>query len=127
MPLLPEGLWKLVVSFLDKRMFAVDIRGHLSVLRQIRAGVSDAVQKNILLFALRRLNWDANHNFRSCFGRLRGQSDKYLDSPPDGVTIAREIYYRVVHSRRRLLSKFQPNRTCSFVLTACGIARAREF
>jgi len=30
---------------------------------------------------------------------LRGQSDKYLASPPDGVTIAREIYYRVVHSR----------------------------
>jgi len=39
MPLLPEGLWKLVVSFLDNRMFAVDIRGHLSGLRQIRAGV----------------------------------------------------------------------------------------
>jgi len=40
---------------------------------------------------------------------IRGQSDKYLASPPDGVTIAREIYFRVVHSRRRLLSKFQPN------------------
>jgi len=39
MPLLPEGLWKLIVSFLDSRMFAVDIRGHLSGLRQIRAGV----------------------------------------------------------------------------------------
>jgi len=26
---------------------------------------------------------------------LRGQSDKYLASSPDGVTIAREIYYRV--------------------------------
>jgi len=51
---------------------------------------------------------------------LRGQSDKYLASPPDGVTIAREIYYRVVHSRRWLLSKFHPNRTRSFVLTACG-------
>jgi len=34
---------------------------------------------------------------------IRGQSDKYLASPPDGVTIAREIYYRVVHSRRRLV------------------------
>jgi len=32
---------------------------------------------------------------------IRGQSDKYLASPPDGVTIAREIYYRVVHFRRR--------------------------
>jgi len=34
---------------------------------------------------------------------LRGQSDKYLASPPDGVTIAREIYYyrRVVHYCRR--------------------------
>jgi len=39
MPLLPEGLWKLIVSFLDNRMFAVDIRRHLSGLRQIRAGV----------------------------------------------------------------------------------------
>jgi len=37
---MPEGLWKLVVSFLDNRMFAVDIRGHLSGLRRIRAGVS---------------------------------------------------------------------------------------
>jgi len=37
MPLLPESLWKLVVSFLDNRMFAVDIRGHISGLRQIRA------------------------------------------------------------------------------------------
>jgi len=27
------------VSFLDNRVFAVDIRGHLSGLRQIRAGV----------------------------------------------------------------------------------------
>jgi len=26
---------------------------------------------------------------------IRGQSDKYLVSPPDGVTIAREIYYRI--------------------------------
>jgi len=50
-----------------------------------------------------------------------------LSLPPDGVTIAREIYYRVVRSRRRLLSKFQPNRTCSFVLTACGIGRVRGF
>jgi len=58
---------------------------------------------------------------------MRGQSDKYLASPLDGVTIAREIYYRVVHFRRRLLSKFQPNRTRSFVLTACGIGRVRGF
>jgi len=55
---------------------------------------------------------------------IRGQSDKYLASPTD-VTIAREIYYRVVHSRRRLLSKFQPNRTRSFGLTACGIGHVR--
>jgi len=34
---------------------------------------------------------------------IRGQSDKYLASPPNGVTVAREIYCRVVHSRRRLL------------------------
>jgi len=61
------------------------------------------------------------------FKNIRGQSDKYLASPPDGVTIAREIYYRVVHSRRRLLSKFQPNRTRNFVLTACGIGRVRGF
>ena len=56
---------------------------------------------------------------------LRGRSDKYLVSPPEGATIAREIYYRVVHSRRRLLSKFQSNRTRSFVLTACGNAVKR--
>jgi len=58
---------------------------------------------------------------------LQGQSDKYIASPPDGVTIAREMYYRVVHSRRRLLSKFQPNRIRSFVLTACGMGRVRGF
>jgi len=39
MPLLPEGLWKLDVAFLDNMMFAVDTRGHLSGLRQIRASV----------------------------------------------------------------------------------------
>jgi len=39
MPLLPEGRWKLVVSFLDNGIFAVDIRERLSGLRQIRAGV----------------------------------------------------------------------------------------
>ena len=57
---------------------------------------------------------------------LRRQSDKYLALPPDDASIAREIYYRV-HSRRRLLSKFQPNRTRSFVLTACGSRRVRGF
>jgi len=61
------------------------------------------------------------------FAATTRQSDKYLASPPDGVTFAREIYYRVVHSRRRLLSKFQPNRTLSFVLTACGLGRFRGF
>ena len=60
-------------------------------------------------------------------GELRGRSDKYLASPPEGVTIAREMYHRVVHCRRRLLSKFQSNRTRSFVLTACGNGRVRGF
>ena len=36
--------------------------------------------------------------------KIRGRPDKYLASPPEGATIAREIYYRVVHSRRRLLN-----------------------
>jgi len=42
---------------------------------------------------------------RFSFLRVRGQSDKYSASLPDGVTIAREIYYRVLHSRSRLLTK----------------------
>lgn len=50
---------------------------------------------------------------------LQGRSDKYLDSPVDGATIARDIYYRVVHSRKRLLSKFQVNGNSSFFVTAC--------
>jgi len=50
----------------------------------------------------------------SVFFNIRGQSNKYLALPPDGVTIAREIYYRAVHSRSR-----------SFVLTACGFGRVR--
>ena len=58
---------------------------------------------------------------------IRGWFDKYLASPLKGVTIAREIYYRVVHSRRRLLTKFQLNRTRSFVLTACENGRVRGF
>jgi len=33
---------------------------------------------------------------KTIIDRLRGQSNKYLASPPDGVTIAREMYYRVV-------------------------------
>lgn len=37
-------------------------------------------------------------------------SGKYITSRPDGATIITEIYYHVVHSRRRLLSKFQFNR-----------------
>ena len=51
----------------------------------------------------------------------------YLASSPEIATIAREIYYRVVHSRRRLLSKFQSNRTRSFILTACGNGQVRGF
>ena len=58
---------------------------------------------------------------------VRGRPDKYLASPPDGATIARKIYYRVVHCHRRLLSKFQPNRTRSFVLTACGSVVSADF
>ena len=38
---------------------------------------------------------------------IRGQSDKYLASWPDGASITREIYYCVVHSLRWLMSKFQ--------------------
>ena len=58
---------------------------------------------------------------------IREQSDKCLTSSPEGATIATEIYYRVVHSRRRLLSKFKSNRTRSFVLTACGDGLVRGF
>ena len=58
---------------------------------------------------------------------LRGRSDKYLASPPKGANIAREIYYRVVHSRRYFSSKFQLNRTRIFVLTACGNERVPGF
>ena len=58
---------------------------------------------------------------------IRGWSDKYLTSPPEGATIAKEIYYRVVHSRKRLLSKCQSNRTCSFILTAYGNGPVRDF
>lgn len=43
--------------------------------------------------------------------------DKYFASPSDGATIAREIHQRAVHSRRRLLYKFQSCQTCSSVLT----------
>ena len=58
---------------------------------------------------------------------IRGRSDKYIASPHEGATIAREIYSRVVHSRRRLLSTFQSNRTRSFVLIAPGNGRVRGF
>ena len=34
---------------------------------------------------------------------VRGRSDKYLASPPEGATIVREIYHRIVYSRRLLL------------------------
>lgn len=43
---------------------------------------------------------------------IRGRSDKYLDSSRDV-----EIYYHVVYSRRRLLSKFQTCLCRSSVLT----------
>ena len=61
------------------------------------------------------------------YAHIRGRPDKYLASPPEGATIARQIYHRVVHSRRRLLSKFQSNRNRSFVLTACGNGLVRGF
>ena len=48
---------------------------------------------------------------------IRERFDKYLASPPEDATIEREIYYRVVHSPRQLLSKFQSNPTRSFALT----------
>lgn len=46
-----------------------------------------------------------------------------LSLTPYGANIAKAFYYRVVHSRRRLLSKFQLSQTCSFVLTARGSER----
>ena len=57
---------------------------------------------------------------------IRARSDKYLASPPEGATIAREIYYRIVYYRivyyrRGLLSKFQSNRT------ACENGHVRGF
>ena len=58
---------------------------------------------------------------------IRGRSDKYLTSSSEGATVAREMYYRVVHSRRRLLSKFHSNRTRSFVLAAWGNGRVRGY
>ncbi len=58
---------------------------------------------------------------------LRGWSDKYLSSPPDGVTIARRVCYRVEPSCRRLTSKFQSNRICGFVLTPCRSERVHRF
>ena len=59
--------------------------------------------------------------------KLRGRSDKYLASEPEGGTISRKRYYRVVRFRRQLLSKFQSNRTRSFVLNAFGNGRIRGF
>ena len=58
---------------------------------------------------------------------IRGRSDKYLASSSEGANFAKEIYYRVVLSRRRPLSQFQSNRTRSFVLIACGNGRVRRF
>ena len=58
---------------------------------------------------------------------IRGRSYKYLASLPEGATIAREIYCRVVHSRRRLLSKYQSNRTRGFVITTRKNGRVRGF
>ena len=68
-----------------------------------------------------------SHYFKLQTSNIRGRCSKYLASPPEGASIVREIYYRVVHSRSRLLSKFQSNRTRSFVLPACGNERVRGF
>lgn len=35
---------------------------------------------------------------------IQGRSEKYLASPPDGATLAREIDYCILHSCRMLLS-----------------------
>lgn len=56
---------------------------------------------------------------------MTGRSDKYLAITSDDTTIAKNIYYRVKHSRRHILSKFQLDRSCSFVLTTCGRERVR--
>ncbi len=58
---------------------------------------------------------------------VRGLSDKYLASPPDDVTIARRVYYRVEPSCRRLTSKLQSNQICGFVLTPCRSERVHGF
>ena len=64
---------------------------------------------------------------QKCFEELRGRSDKYLASLLEGATNVTEIYYRVVHFRRRLLSKFKSNRTRNFVLTACETGVFADF
>ena len=55
------------------------------------------------------------------------QSDKYLASPPYGASITRDIYYRLVHSLRWLLSKFQPNQTRSFVFPCVEAGVVADF
>ena len=54
------------------------------------------------------INWWA-----TCLANVQAKEtvtpDKYLASPPDGTNIAREIYYRVVYSLRRLLQHFSRN------------------
>lgn len=67
------------------------------------------------------------YSFKKVAIDIRGQSDKYLALPPDGVTIARKKYYSVEHFHRRQLSNFLSNRTRSIVLTKCGSGRVKEF
>lgn len=50
---------------------------------------------------------------------LRWWSDKYLPSLPNWATFERKIQYSIVSSCKRLLTKFQPDLTCSSVLAAC--------
>ena len=52
-----------------------------------------------------RFGFFLKHYLKFCISSIRGRSDRYLASRPDGASIAREICCCVV------LSKFQPNRT----------------
>lgn len=59
------------------------------------------------------------------FVNMRG-SNKYLASQLDDGTTKKEIFSRLVYSRR-LLSKFQPNRTSRYVLNALKTGVSADF
>ena len=89
----------------------------ISVKRKDEIEKSDSINITIchLYFHTRRRVKEKLHKtWRQIALVLRERSDKYLASPPQGATTARDIYYRVVHSRRRLLSKFQSYQIHSF-------------